>query len=390
MTKLYLLDPPVDTKWAPFQASRPLAEWRAGAWLIRERWEAVAGTSTEAVFGPPHLHAFVEEGAPPVQEQASVEGPALIGRSDFAPAGIAPELPSDAVRLVNDEETVGWWVPEGSTWSGDVSDGEPVELEGMLLHGAFDVITAIEHLLAADVADFLREPGDPIPDGSVVLGDPNDVVLLGAAVEPGVVFDTRRGAIVIEQHAYVRGGSRLEGPLFVGPGTEVLGGTIGGSAFGPRCRVRGEVGSTVFFGYANKAHDGYLGHSVIGRWVNLGAGTTTSNLKNTYGSVRLSVGDTRLETGRQFLGSLVGDHAKTAIGTLLPTGAVIGAGANVFGAAAVPKYVAPFAWGLADERMALDGFLTTARRVMPRRQVEVTDAVEGALKALYDHGTAAP
>jgi UDP-N-acetylglucosamine diphosphorylase/glucosamine-1-phosphate N-acetyltransferase len=390
VTKLYLLDPPVDAKWAPFQASRPVAAWRAGAWLIRERWEAVAGSSTETVFGPPHLEPFVEDGAPPVTAQSPVQGPAMVGRSDFAPAGVAPDLPAAVARLVNDETTVGWWVPEGAAWSGAETEGEPVELEGMLLHGAFDLVTAIEHFLAADVADFLREPGDAIPDGSLVLGDPNDVVVLGAAVEPGVVFDTRRGAIVIEQHAYVRAGTRLEGPLFVGPGTEVLGGTVGGSSIGPRCRVRGEVGSAVFFGYANKAHDGYLGHSVLGRWVNLGAGTTTSNLKNTYGAVRLVVGAASLETGRQFLGSLVGDHAKTAIGTLLPTGAVIGAGANVFGAAAVPKYVPPFAWGIAGERMALDGFLTTARRVMPRRQVEVTDAVVGALEALYHHETTGP
>jgi len=389
VTKLYLVDPAVDAKWAPFQTGRPVAELRAGAWLIRERWEAIADTSTEAVFAPAHLHAFVEEGAPVVQEPSPVPGPAIIGRSDFAPAGVTPEWPSGAARLVNDGETVGWAVPEGSSWDGDLSDAEEVEVEGMLLHGAFDLITAIEHLLAADVADFLREPGDPIADGSIVLGDPNEVVVLGAAIEPGVVFDTRRGAIVLEQHAYIRAGSRLEGPLFVGPGTEILGGTVGGSSFGPRCRVRGEVMTSVFLGYANKAHEGFVGHSAVGRWANLGAGTTTSNLKNTYGAIRLAVGGDALETGRQFLGTLLGDHAKTAIGTLLPTGAVVGMGANVFGTANVPKHVPPFAWGLSEDRMRLEGFLTTARRVMPRRQVEVTDAVAAALEASYRFGTGA-
>lgn len=385
MPDLYLVEPAVSPLWAPFQDARPLAELRAGAWLIRERWEAVADGPTRAVFGPPHLHAFTEEGAAPVGPATPVEGPALVGRSDFAPSGIPPELDATPARLVSDEATVGWWVPAGATWTGEDAGGDPAPIEGMRLHGAFDLVTALEVLLAADVADFLREPGDHIPDGSIVVGDPHDVVLLGAAVEPGVVFDTRAGAIVLEQHSYVRSGSRLEGPLYVGPGTQLLGGAIGRCAIGPRCKVRGEMAWSTFVGYANKAHDGYLGHSVLGRWVNIGAGTTTSNLKNTYGSVRLEIGGERVETGRQFLGSLVGDHAKTAIGSLLSTGTVVGVGANVFGRANVPKQVPAFAWGVGGERMTEEGFLTVARRVMERRQVEVTEPVAAMLVAAYRH-----
>jgi UDP-N-acetylglucosamine diphosphorylase/glucosamine-1-phosphate N-acetyltransferase len=387
MPDLYLVEPAPSAAWAPFQASRPVAELRAGAWLIRERWEAVAGGTSRAVFGPAHLTTFVEEGAPPVTAPTPVVGPALVGRSDFAPAGVAPELPAGPARLINDEVAVGWWVPSGMTWTGDDPAAEAVEIEGVLLHGAFDLVTALEDLLAGDVTDFMHERSDALPDGSIILGDPENVILLGAAIEPGVVFDVRRGAVVVEQHAYVRHGARLEGPTYVGPGTEVLGGAIGRSAFGPRCKVRGEISTSVFVGYANKAHDGFLGHAVVGRWANLGAGTTTSDLKNTYGAVRLVVGDERIETGRQFLGSLIGDHAKTAIGTLLPTGAVVGVGANVFGAASAPKTTAPFAWGSGGERMTLDGFLTIARRVMPRRAVEVTDDVVAMLAAIYHYAT---
>ena len=156
---------------------------------------------------------------------------------------------------------------------------------------------------------------------------------------------------------------------------------------GPRCKVRGEVANTVFFGYANKAHDGFLGHSAIGRWVNLGADTVTSNLKNTYGPVRLDANGTRIETERQMLGSLLGDHAKTAIGTLLPTGTIVGVGANVFDAARAPKYVQPFAWGTNGSLMNKEGFLETAGRVMPRRKVEVTEAVQAMLGSIYDFAT---
>jgi hypothetical protein len=140
----------------------------------------------------------------------------------------------------------------------------------------------------------------------------------------------------------------------------------------------------VFLGYANKAHDGFVGHSLLGHWVNLGAGTTTSNLKNTYGEVSVEVKGERIATGRQFLGSLIGDHAKTAIGTLLPTGTVIGAGANVFGPNSVPKYIPPMAWGSdGATRMTEEGFLKVAERVMPRRDVPVTPERRASLTATY-------
>lgn len=385
MTDLYLLDPAPSPEWFPFADCRPIAELRAGAWLIRERWEAIAGGETQAIFGAPHLTAFAEEGVPRVTPRAAVEGPALVGLSSFAPSGASPDLPSGPAKLVNDGETVGWWVPRGSRWDDDDPDGDEVTLDGVAIHGCFDLITALEHLLVADTADFTNEGGDELPDGSLVIGDPADVVILGATVEPGVVFDVREGAVVIEQHAYVKSGTRLEGPVYVGPGTEILGGPIRHSSFGPRCKLRGEITDTVVLGYANKGHDGFVGHSVVGRWVNLGAGTTTSNLKNTYGPVRLDVAGRRIETGRPNLGALVGDHAKVAIGTQFDTGTVVGTGANVFGAVRPPKYVAPFAWGLEGEAMTLDGFLAVAERTMPRRQVAITDLVRDALSEIHKH-----
>jgi acetyltransferase-like isoleucine patch superfamily enzyme len=144
------------------------------------------------------------------------------------------------------------------------------------------------------------------------------------------------------------------------------------------------MSTTAMLGYANKSHHGFLGHSVLGRWVNLGAGTTTSNLKSTYGPVRLHVGAADLETGHQFLGSLIGDHAKTAIGMMLDTGSVIGAGASVFDGVRAPKYVPPFAWGgSASERMTQQKFLDIVERVLPRRDVQVSDAMRSYLTRAY-------
>jgi hypothetical protein len=168
----------------------------------------------------------------------------------------------------------------------------------------------------------------------------------------------------------------------------VLGGFVRGSVFGPECRVRGEISASAFLGFANKSHDGFVGHSVVGQWVNLGAGTTTSNLKNTYGPVRLEVNGERIETGRLNVGSLIGDHAKTAIGTLLATGTVISAGANVFGPPTPPKYVPPFAWGCSgSERMTEDGFLRIAERVMGRRNVAFSPERRDSLRLAYQRST---
>jgi len=109
------------------------------------------------------------------------------------------------------------------------------------------------------------------------------VSLREAAIEPGVVFDTRNGPVVLESGVEVRSGTRLEGPLWVGANTRVMAGAIKHCAIGPWCVIHGEVSTTAMLGYANKGHYGFLGHSVLGRWVNFGAGTTTSNLKSTYG-----------------------------------------------------------------------------------------------------------
>jgi len=387
MTDLFLLEPEPQPAWFPFADARPISELRAGVWLVRERWEAIGEATSVAIFGPPHLHAFTEAGVPPVREPGTVDGPAIVGRSDFAPSGVQPDLGGGAARLVHEGETVGWWVPEGERWKGAAGDWPEVELDGLRLHGAYDLVSALEHFLPPDAADFTRERGDGVPDGCIVIGDPADVIILGGGVEAGTVFDVRQGPVVVEQHAYVMSGSRLEGPVYVGPGTQVLGGAIRASVLGPRCKVRGEVSAAVFLGYSNKAHEGYVGHSVIGRWVNLGAGTTTSDLKNTYGPVRLRLPSGTAETGRQFLGSLIADHAKTAIGTQLDTGTVVGVGANLFGASRSPKQVPPFAWGDTRERLTREAFLTIAERVMPRRGVTVSDEVRGMLGAIYDHAT---
>jgi hypothetical protein len=159
---------------------------------------------------------------------------------------------------------------------------------------------------------------------------------------------------------------------------------------GPGCRVGGEVGGTVFQGFSNKSHDGHLGDSWVGSWVNLGAATVNSNLLNTYGEVvmRLEHDGPRLRSGRQFLGCVLGDHVKTAIGTRIMTGTAIGTGAMIATSTPPPSTVARFAWHTDDgvRRYRLEKFLDTARLVMARRDRSLGPAAEARLRALHAAG----
>jgi len=378
--RLVMLDPTdPGPEWQPFTGVRPVGELRVGALKVWERWARVLGASSVRMIAPANQHFADVDSVEPAP--LDLVGPAVVATSAFAPVLEDLPLPADSRAIVAGGHTVGWFLRDGERWSGPLPERDGLEIRGLRLGGAIDLLNGCERLLERDCAVLAAEGSDAVPAGAVVLGDPQAVAVRTASVEPHVVFDVRKGPIVLEPDVVVRAGTRLEGPLYVAPHTVLLGGTIRHCSIGPQCRVHGEVANSVFLGYGNKSHDGFVGHSVIGQWVNLGAGTITSNLKNTYGEVRLDLPTGRLATGRANVGTLFGDHAKTAIGTLLSTGTVVGVGANSV-ATQPPKYLRPFAWGLHD-RQSLDGFLTVARRVMPRRGVEVTDAIANSLKAIY-------
>jgi UDP-N-acetylglucosamine diphosphorylase/glucosamine-1-phosphate N-acetyltransferase len=206
----------------------------------------------------------------------------------------------------------------------------------------------------------------------------------GATIEPFVVADADAGPILVRRGAVVQSFTRLVGPCYVGEGTTVAGDRVSGCSIGEMSKVRGELSASIVLGHSNKSHAGFVGHSYVGRWVNLGAGTTTSNLKNTYGTVALWTPDGVRDTGLQFLGTLFGDHAKTGIGLRLTTGCVVGAGANVYDAMP-PKAVPPFAWGGAAPygTYALDKFLQVAERAMARRHVRLDDGMRRTLAAAH-------
>jgi UDP-N-acetylglucosamine diphosphorylase/glucosamine-1-phosphate N-acetyltransferase len=209
----------------------------------------------------------------------------------------------------------------------------------------------------------------------------------GSVLKPGAVVDASAGPVIIGSGVEVMPNAVIEGPCFIGRGSRIkIGGKIyGQTSIGPQCKVGGEVECSIILGYVNKQHDGFLGHSYLGRWVNLGADTNTSDLKNNYGAVRVTLEGREIDTGRTFLGSLIGDHAKTGINTMLNTGSAVGVAANVFGGGFPSKSIPAFAWGGFDRESVyrLDDALDVARKVMARRGVEMTPADETLLRYLF-------
>lgn len=203
-------------------------------------------------------------------------------------------------------------------------------------------------------------------------------IAAGARIKPGVVLDAEEGPIHIDRDAEIQPNAVLVGPCYVGPKCLVRPGAVlrEGTSLGPVCKVGGEVEASIFHGYANKQHDGFLGHSYVAEWVNLGADTVTSDLKNTYGAIRVYLNGVGVESGQHFVGATIGDHSKTGIGTILPTGCVVGVASNVFTSSAVPKFVPSFAWlteaGMTNYR--LEKAIHIARIVMARRDVYLSDA----------------
>jgi UDP-N-acetylglucosamine diphosphorylase/glucosamine-1-phosphate N-acetyltransferase len=210
-----------------------------------------------------------------------------------------------------------------------------------------------------------------------------------ARVEPMVVVDTTQGPVVIDHHAVISAFSRIEGPCYIGARSQVLGAKIrAGTTLGPQCRIGGEVEASIVHGYSNKYHDGFLGHSYVGEWVNLGAGTQNSDLRNDYGEVSVPLAGRPVPTGQKKVGCFLGDHTKTGLGVLLNTGTNVGAFCNLLPAGRyAPKYVPAFAsWFNAalGELFTPEQMWSTAEQVMKRRGVELTDAHRTLYRHVFD------
>jgi UDP-N-acetylglucosamine diphosphorylase/glucosamine-1-phosphate N-acetyltransferase len=210
----------------------------------------------------------------------------------------------------------------------------------------------------------------------------------GSKAKPGVVLDGENGPIYIGKNVTLFPNCVIEGPAYVGDGSMIkIGAKIyENTSIGPVCKVGGEVEGSVIHSYSNKQHDGFLGHAYLAQWVNLGADTNNSDLKNNYGNVKVYINGESVDSGSMFVGLTMGDHSKSSINSMFNTGTVVGVSCNVFGTGFPPKYVPSFAWGGSDELSTYDlrKALEVATRVMGRRKLTLSPAEQKVLTTVFE------
>lgn len=248
----------------------------------------------------------------------------------------------------------------------------------------WDLISWNEESLVEDFVALHEQPSQRPAGPYHMVHDENVWIGPDVKLEPGVVLDASRGPVMLAPACSIGANSVLKGPCYVGPHTQVKPLTVihAGTTLGPLCKVGGEINNSILTGYTNKAHDGYVGDSYLGEWVNLGAGTTTSNLKNTYSPVKIRIGQHETDTGRRTLGAIIGDHTKTAIGTRLMTGTYVGYCAMIATSQLPPTFVPSFSFltdrGREDYRE--DKALEVMRAVYSRRNKLLQPADEAILR----------
>jgi len=262
---------------------------------------------------------------------------------------------------------------------------ERVEIKAMVVGRFWNLVHMNPTALSIDM-----ENAEPVARGDV---DARAVLLGrvsvedGARIYPGVVVDGEEGPVFIGRGSILMPNAFVGGPAYIGENCLIKAGAriYGGTTLGPVCKIGGEVSETIIQGFSNKQHEGFLGHAYLGEWVNLGAGTEVSDLKNTYGTIRAWLDGEMADTGLMFLGPTIGDHSKTGINTTITTGAVIGVFANLVGSGISPKFVPSFSWGYPDfSEYRLEEAIEVARRVMARRGVEMTPVYENTIRKVFE------
>ena len=265
-----------------------------------------------------------------------------------------------------------------------VSGVKVSEIDVPAIESPWDVLNLLPELLKLDL-----ENAEPLRGeyNATSFGNHRIDIHPTAVVLPGVILDASQGAIRVEEGAVIHPTAVLIGPCWIGKHSRVYEQALikMNTSIGPFCKLSGEVGGTIFQGYSNKCHEGHLGDSVIGKWVNFGAGTTNSNLLNTYGDIILAdLEGKRHKTGRQYVGCFVGDHVKFAICTRIMTGTIVGTGAMIANSKPVPSPTPRFAWVTDNgtRTYQINKFIEVARTVMKRREVELGESAEAVLRSL--------
>lgn len=266
-------------------------------------------------------------------------------------------------------------------------------IETESVHHQWNAIMMAPKAIAESFGFFSKQLKESLPGHVFALNVDRILTGRNCSFAPGIVLDASKGPIIIESDVQIMAHSFIQGPCHIGKGSIIKAGAqiYSGTVIGPLCKIGGEVEQSIFHGYANKQHQGFVGHSYCGEWVNLGAMTTTSDLKNTYGEIDVFLRGKRVQTGLRFLGALIGDHSKTAIGTCLSTGTVIGINSSIHDIGVFPpKEIPSFSWGTKDSNETIKGIyeldkaLTIADIVMNRRGKTITNSQKQLFKQEFD------
>lgn len=264
------------------------------------------------------------------------------------------------------------------------------ETEAILINYFWDLIVQNNILIEKDFREYIKTGAikGELYDGVYLVNSGNIFVGEGTRIKPGCVLDAEEGTIYIGRNVLISSNSTIEGPAFIGDETRIQPHSRirAGSNIGELCKIGGEIEHSIIHDFSNKQHDGFLGHAYIGSWVNLGADTVNSNLKNTYGKVNVKLGGDIVNTEQMFLGIAIGDHTKSAINTTFMTGSIIGFGSNIVTSRFPPKFVPSFSWCLDKWIMPqdIDSVIETAENVMARRNKRLSRVERALFKTIYE------
>lgn len=390
------------TELSPLTDFRAVFDVRTGALTTLERHEADLGLHVSALYVPAALAPLTGERHDVwINRLDAEEGDYLLVN------GGCPLLPEEVRTL---ESGTALYAPEGQLIAARVPrahahrllTGEHADSLGgiqvvnaeshTLLGRPWEVIAALDAAIRFDLDLIARHrKRGPIPEGVTVIGSAEQVFLHpDATVYPGVVFNVEEGPVAISSGSEVMPGAVVFGPSSIGRDCVVHPNTIvrGQTSVGAHCKIAGEVAACIFQGYANKAHEGFLGHSFVGEWVNFGAGTNGSNLLNTYTQISASAtpgGAKKEPTGQTFLGAIIGDHVKFAILSKISTGTVLHAGSMFAVSGFISGCVGGFTWATdrGENQYKFDRWLDTMRVVMSRRGLEPGQAYLERARTLH-------
>jgi len=385
----------------PLSLTRPVYELRCGILLLREKICRRFSGSRFHLFCRDYLVESLRETAAGVAVNEIPPAPCLFINGRFIFGEKLPVPVTHDVVWKKKGEVAAAWInsargPMLSQLDGGVIptsqfDGLPAEeIDGNFVRYPWDLVYHNIDQIRSDFV-FLNRGGQisgKIYPRATLLEEKNIYLGAGAKIKPGVVLDAEDGPIYIDEGATIMANASLQGPVFVGAKSTIkMGAKIyEGTSIGEVCKVGGEVEESIIHSYSNKQHEGFLGHAYLGQWVNLGADSNNSDLKNNYSTVKVYVNGEMIDSGLQFVGLTMGDHAKCGINTMFNTGTVVGVMSNVFGAGYPDKFVPSFTWGGVEnmETYAFDKALEVARRVMARRKVALSAAQEKMLRQVFE------